>query len=144
VSLYDELGVPPGADADTLHRAYRSRARQLHPDASGAMPGGEEAMRRLNVAWSVLRDPARRAAYDAGLGFDGVGFDGLGFDGGPAQADAGDDGAEPLVVHGRLVRRAPWIVVLAILLAIFIITAYAAVPTPSGSTGSTEVTVSRR
>jgi len=89
-------------------------------------------MRRLNLAWSVLGDPARRAAYDAG-----------GFAGPDDQAGAEFEG-EPLVVHGRLVRRAPWIAVLAILLAIFVITAYAAVPTPSPGTGSTEVTVTRR
>jgi curved DNA-binding protein CbpA len=46
-------------------RAYRSLAKQHHPDVSG---GGAEAMRKVNWAWHVLSDPARRAAWDAAHG----------------------------------------------------------------------------
>lgn len=48
-----------------IRRAYRARARVLHPDRHG---GDERAMQKLNEAWRVLSDPARRRAYDAGLG----------------------------------------------------------------------------
>jgi hypothetical protein len=65
-------------------------------------------MRELNEAWAVLRDPARRADYDAGL-------------------DPGDLAAWP--APPTWVRRAPVVLILAVLLAIFILTAYVAVPT---------------
>jgi hypothetical protein len=59
---YTVLGVPDGASDDEMRRAYRDRARRLHPDVNG---GDADAMRRLNDAWSILGDPARRAAFDA-------------------------------------------------------------------------------
>jgi curved DNA-binding protein CbpA len=57
---YGELNVLESASPATLHRAYRARARAVHPDVIG----DESAMKRLNEAWDVLRDPDRRAAYD--------------------------------------------------------------------------------
>jgi curved DNA-binding protein CbpA len=110
-SLYDFLGVSPDADADAIHHAYRAAARRLHPDtAESGAAGDDEAMRALNEAWAVLRDPARRAAYDATL-------------------DWADWPHEPSRRPPGWMRRAPVVAVLAVLLAIFIITAYAAVPT---------------
>lgn len=69
---YETLGVAPDASAEQLHRAYLRQARQFHPDrhqAEGATAAAdaEERMRRVNEAWQVLRDPARRAAYDRHL-----------------------------------------------------------------------------
>lgn len=60
-TLYDVLGVGPGASAGDLRAAYRERARRLHPDVSS---GDAAAMRSLNDAWAVLSDHTRRAAYD--------------------------------------------------------------------------------
>ena len=57
---YQTLGVAPSADFDAMHRAYRELARVAHPDRSG----DAAAMVRLNAAWEVLKDPARRAEYD--------------------------------------------------------------------------------
>jgi hypothetical protein len=59
-SHYDVLGVSAQATADEVRAAYRRAARDHHPDAGG--DGGR--MSELNAAWSVLGDPARRAAYD--------------------------------------------------------------------------------
>jgi len=110
-SLYDLLGVPPDASVDEIHHAYRERARALHPDAAGDSADNEEAMRELNEAWAILRDPDRRAAYDDTLDpFDFPEWN-------------------PYHRPPSWVRRAPVIAVLAVLLAIFILTAYAAVPT---------------
>ncbi len=58
---YAVLRVDPTADRDALHAAYRQLARNVHPDVSG----DDIDMKRLNAAWAVLRDPSRRAAYDA-------------------------------------------------------------------------------
>lgn len=57
---YAVLGVPHTADRREIQRAYRALARRSHPDFGG----DESAMARLNEAWHVLSDPARRAAYD--------------------------------------------------------------------------------
>jgi curved DNA-binding protein CbpA len=58
---YAELGVPPGAPADDIKRAYRKLALDVHPDRGGS----ERRMRRLNEAWATLGDPEARRAYDA-------------------------------------------------------------------------------
>jgi hypothetical protein len=62
-TYYQVLGVVETASADDIRTAYRSAARTRHPDAGGS----ELAMQELNVAWHALRDPNRRAAYDAHL-----------------------------------------------------------------------------
>lgn len=31
---YRVLGIAPGADAETIHAAFRARARELHPDVT--------------------------------------------------------------------------------------------------------------
>lgn len=67
---YMSLGIRPDADADTIRAAYRTLAKQVHPDASAAEreDATEEATERfvrLQEAYDVLRDPLRRAQYDA-------------------------------------------------------------------------------
>src|SRR5687767_11612265 len=61
---YTVLGIPRGADPDQMRDAYRRLAKRYHPDLH---PGAStsERMRRVNQAWDVLSDPARRARYDA-------------------------------------------------------------------------------
>lgn len=58
---YAILQVQPTAHPDVIAAAYRALARLYHPDSGG----DERAMMALNQAWDILRDPARRAAYDA-------------------------------------------------------------------------------
>lgn len=72
-SHYDVLGVHAGADQATIRRAFVEAARLHHPDrhvdaGPAAVAAAEDRMRRLNEAWSVLGDPASRAAYDRKLG----------------------------------------------------------------------------
>lgn len=59
---YEELGVPKDADASTIKRAYRKRSSAAHPDRGG----DARAMTRINVAYDILSDPARRERYDLG------------------------------------------------------------------------------
>jgi curved DNA-binding protein CbpA len=64
--------VPEDATTREIRRSYVSLARASHPDfhasADAATRARNEArMRRLNEAWAVLGDPARRTAYDATL-----------------------------------------------------------------------------
>ena len=62
--LYALLGVAPTADAAEIARAYRRRVREVHPDTA-ASPREPAELRAVQEAYLVLRDPARRAEYDA-------------------------------------------------------------------------------
>jgi hypothetical protein len=59
--LYQVLGVGADASAEAIRRAYRTRARSVHPDVR---PGEETAFKRVTAAYEVLGDVARRRAYD--------------------------------------------------------------------------------
>ena len=61
--FYEVLQVSPQASQEVIQAAYRALARAYHPDVNSA-PGTAERMRRLNVAFATLNDPARRAAYN--------------------------------------------------------------------------------
>ncbi len=64
-SHYALLGVSPTASADTIRDRWRKLMQCFHPDTfEGNRSWIESHVRRLNVAYSVLRDPTRRAAYD--------------------------------------------------------------------------------
>jgi hypothetical protein len=71
--LYEVLGVSPSASPAELKAAYRDLARRHHPDHARTYVQRVVATRRMqviNAAYDVLRDPQRRAAYDAaGVGF---------------------------------------------------------------------------
>jgi curved DNA-binding protein CbpA len=61
MSLYDDLGVSPDASDEEIAVAYRKAAKAHHPDKGG----DPEAFAKISRAVAVLRDPARRAEYDA-------------------------------------------------------------------------------
>ena len=67
--LYALLGLAPDADARAIAQAYRRRLREVHPDTRGGVSGGPDPahadLQALQEAYAVLRDPARRARYDA-------------------------------------------------------------------------------
>jgi molecular chaperone DnaJ len=63
--LYDLLGVARDADADTIKKAYRRLARQYHPDVNPD-PASQERFKEVSLAYEVLSDPQKRAAYDRG------------------------------------------------------------------------------
>ncbi|MFO7324303.1 MAG: DnaJ C-terminal domain-containing protein [Pseudomonadota bacterium] len=60
---YAIMGVPRDATADQIKQAYRRLARRYHPDVSKE-PDAEARFKEVGEAYEVLRDPARRAAYD--------------------------------------------------------------------------------
>lgn len=61
MSLYTELGVTKSATLTEIKKAYRKLVLEVHPDAGG----DAERFKRVSSAYSVLSDPAKRAAYDA-------------------------------------------------------------------------------
>ena len=57
---YQELGVPRDADTPTIKRAFRKKAKVLHPDAGGS----NEKFLPLQRAYDILTDEERRRRYD--------------------------------------------------------------------------------
>ena len=63
-SYYELLQVSPTADLEIITAAYRALIRRHHPDRNPS-PNADATSKRLNAAWEVLSDPAKRAEYDS-------------------------------------------------------------------------------
>jgi curved DNA-binding protein CbpA len=65
---YAVLDVAATASQDQITRAYRRKLRALHPDTRDASapadPSADEQLQRTVAAYALLRDRARRAAFD--------------------------------------------------------------------------------
>ncbi len=155
---YEILGVNPSANHDQIRRAYLSAARTWHPDRHSGKPAdeankAEQAMRRVNQAWSVLGDKANRAAYDRQLtprtGQGSGANHGIRTEDGVTRVDprlldpaylAARRDAQLHDISNRssfILRAIPLLAVLGLLVAIFVFTAYAR----NGVDGETETTV---
>jgi DnaJ domain len=62
--LYDVLGVDASVDGDEIARAFRSRAKALHPDTS-TDPDAATKFNDLVSAYGVLSNHRTRREYDA-------------------------------------------------------------------------------
>lgn len=62
---YKVLGVDKNAAQDDIKKAYKTLARQYHPDLNpGDKKRAEEKFKQINEAYQVLGDPGKRAKYD--------------------------------------------------------------------------------
>ena len=62
ISHYDLLQIKKNASAQEIKKAFRERAKLLHPDIAGE--NGAEQMRKLLAAYETLSDKNRRFEYD--------------------------------------------------------------------------------
>ena len=68
---YEVLGVARDADAKEIKRAFRTLARELHPDVNRHDPEAEEKFKEAAEAYEILGDDERRGIFDR-YGFEGL------------------------------------------------------------------------
>jgi DnaJ-class molecular chaperone len=97
MDLYQRLGVQRGASEAEIKKAYRSLAKQLHPDRNKDNPNAAKRFGEVTAAYDLLSDKDKRAQYDRGeidedgnprMPFGTGGFGG----GGPRPGHGGSDG----------------------------------------------------
>ena len=66
MDLYQQLGVKRGASEAEIKKAYRSLAKQLHPDRNKDNPKAAERFAKVTQAYDLLSDKDKRARYDRG------------------------------------------------------------------------------
>ncbi len=62
--FYDVLGTAKNASAEELKKAYRQKAKELHPDRNKNDKTLEAKFKEVNEAYDVLKDTGKKAAYD--------------------------------------------------------------------------------
>ena len=66
MDLYQQLGIKRGASEAEIKKAYRSLAKQLHPDRNKDNPKAAERFAQVTKAYDLLSDKDKRARYDRG------------------------------------------------------------------------------
>jgi DnaJ-class molecular chaperone len=94
LDLYQRLGLKRGASEAEIKKAYRSLAKQLHPDRNKDNPKAAERFSQITAAYDLLSDKDKRARYDRGE-IDEEGNPKMPFGGGFGGYSAGPGGPQP-------------------------------------------------
>jgi len=62
--FYEVLGLSRGASGDEIKKAYRRKAKALHPDRNQDNPDAEAQFKEVNEAHAILKNAEKKAAYD--------------------------------------------------------------------------------
>ena len=84
--FYKILGVSQDASAAEIKKAYRKKAKELHPDRHPGDAAAEERFKEVGEAYSILSDAEQRKQYDA---IRAMGAGGARFASGPGGAAGG-------------------------------------------------------
>ncbi len=103
MDLYQRLGVQRSATEPEIKKAYRSLAKQLHPDRNQDNTKAAERFGQITQAYDLLSDKEKRARYDRGeidedgnpKGFGGGGFGNGGFGNGGFGGARASGGGRP-------------------------------------------------
>ncbi len=87
---YEVLGVGKNATPEEIKKAYRTKAKECHPDLHPDDKTAESRFKELNEANEVLSDPDKRARYDQ-FGFED-----------PTQGFGGGSGFDPFSSMGGM------------------------------------------
>jgi curved DNA-binding protein len=63
-NYYSLLGVSSDADPTVIRKAFRTLARQYHPDLNPGDPAAEQHFKQINEAYQILSDSESRFLYD--------------------------------------------------------------------------------
>ncbi len=63
---YETLGVARDASQDDIRKAYRTAAKETHPDLNPDKPEAEKRFKAINAAYDIIGDAEKRKRYDAG------------------------------------------------------------------------------
>src|SRR6185436_17131978 len=94
LDLYQRLGVKRGASEAEIKKAYRSLAKQLHPDRNKDKPDAAKRFAEVTAAYDLLSDKDKRARYDRGE-IDEEGNPKMPFGGGYGGYSPGAGGPQP-------------------------------------------------
>jgi DnaJ-class molecular chaperone len=94
LDLYQRLGLKRGASEAEIKKAYRSLAKQLHPDRNTDNPKAAERFSQITAAYDLLSDKDKRARYDRGE-IDEDGNPKMPFGGGYGGYSPGGGGPQP-------------------------------------------------
>jgi DnaJ-class molecular chaperone len=94
LDLYQRLGLKRGATEAEIKKAYRSLAKQLHPDRNQDNPNAAKRFGEITQAYDLLSDKDKRARYDRGE-IDEEGNPKMPFGGGFGGYQSGGAGPQP-------------------------------------------------
>nr|NUR38122.1 J domain-containing protein [Sphingomonas sp.] len=94
LDLYQRLGLKRGANEAEIKKAYRSLAKQLHPDRNKDNPNAAKRFAEVTHAYDMLSDKDKRARYDRGE-IDEEGNPKMPFGGGFGGYSGGGGGPQP-------------------------------------------------